>query len=83
MYIYIYNVKLTILVISDCMRKSARGEVTIWGNGSGKLIINGRDITYFEEIIHREQVSYSLLSCVKIGALHLICNRTEGQTSMT
>jgi len=43
------------------MRKSARGEVTIWGNGSGKIIINGRDITYFEEIHHRQQVS-SLLN---------------------
>jgi len=49
------------------MRKSARGEVTIWGNGSGKIIINGRDITYFEEIHHRQQVSCSLLksSCEK------------------
>lgn len=43
------------------MRKSARGEVTILGNGSGKIIINGCDITYFEEVLHRQQVSYSLV----------------------
>lgn len=56
---YIIQLKL-LLMISDCMRKSARGEVTIWGNGSGKIIINGRDITYFEEVLHRQQVSYFL-----------------------
>lgn len=49
------------ITVKNCMRKSARGEVTIWGNGSGNLIINGRDITYFEEIIHREQIIFPLL----------------------
>ncbi|XP_011870547.1 PREDICTED: 28S ribosomal protein S9, mitochondrial [Vollenhovia emeryi] len=44
------------ITVKNCMRKSARGEVTIWGNGSGKIIINGCDITYFEETYHREQV---------------------------
>lgn len=39
------------------MRKTARGEVTIWGNGTGKITINGNDITYFEDLHHREQVS--------------------------
>ncbi|XP_018393196.1 PREDICTED: 28S ribosomal protein S9, mitochondrial [Cyphomyrmex costatus] len=43
------------VTVKNCMRKSARGEVTIWGNGSGKIVINGRDITYFEDIQHREQ----------------------------
>lgn len=45
-------------MISDCVRKAARGEVTIWGNGSGIITINGLDITYFEEMHHREQVSF-------------------------
>lgn len=35
--------------------------MTIWGNGSGKITVNGRGIIYFEEIRHREQVSYFLL----------------------
>nr|XP_012215093.1 PREDICTED: 28S ribosomal protein S9, mitochondrial [Linepithema humile] len=43
------------IIVKNCMRKSARGEVTIWGNGSGKIIINGQNITYFEAIWHREQ----------------------------
>ncbi|GAB1863079.1 28S ribosomal protein S9, mitochondrial [Camponotus japonicus] len=44
--------------VKNCMRKSARGEVTVWGNGSGIITINGHDITYFEEMHHREQVSF-------------------------
>ncbi|KAG5317048.1 RT09 protein, partial [Acromyrmex heyeri] len=49
------------VTVKNCMRKSARGEVTIWGNGSGKIVINGHNISYFEDFQHREQVSYSLL----------------------
>lgn len=45
-------------MISDCVRKTAIGEVTIWGNGSGIITINGHNITYFEEMHHREQVSF-------------------------
>lgn len=44
-------------MISDCMRKTTRGEVTLYGNGSGKITINGQDITYFKEMHYREQVS--------------------------
>ncbi|XP_018362470.1 PREDICTED: 28S ribosomal protein S9, mitochondrial [Trachymyrmex cornetzi] len=43
------------VTVKNCMRKSARGEVTIWGNGSGKIVINGRDIGYFEDFQHRQQ----------------------------
>ncbi|EZA55978.1 hypothetical protein DMN91_003212 [Ooceraea biroi] len=45
------------ITVKRCMRKSARGEVTVWANGSGKIVINGQDITYFKESRHREQVS--------------------------
>lgn len=48
------------ITVKNCMRKNARGEVTIWGNGSGKIVINGRDITYFEEFNHREQIIFPL-----------------------
>ncbi|XP_039310180.1 28S ribosomal protein S9, mitochondrial isoform X3 [Solenopsis invicta] len=49
------------ITVQNCMRKSARGEVTIWGNGSGKIIINGYDIMYFKETHHREQIIFPLL----------------------
>ncbi|XP_014475046.1 PREDICTED: 28S ribosomal protein S9, mitochondrial [Dinoponera quadriceps] len=45
------------ITVKNCMRKSTRGEVTIWGNGSGKITINGQDITYFEDMHYREQLS--------------------------
>lgn len=41
----------------ECLRKRARGDVTIKSPGSGKISINGQDITYFEDTQPREQVS--------------------------
>lgn len=49
------------VTVKDCMRKNTRGQVTIWGNGSGKITINGQDITYFEDMLHREQVVFPLI----------------------
>ncbi|XP_029167086.1 28S ribosomal protein S9, mitochondrial [Nylanderia fulva] len=43
------------ITVKNCIRKSARGVVTVWGNGSGNITINGQDITYFKDIQHREQ----------------------------
>lgn len=43
--------------ISECLRKRARGDVTIKAPGTGKISINGEPITYFENIQCREQVS--------------------------
>ncbi|XP_036326355.1 28S ribosomal protein S9, mitochondrial-like [Rhagoletis pomonella] len=39
----------------ECLRKAARGDVTIRLPGTGKITINGQDITYFEELQSREQ----------------------------
>ena len=44
----------------ECARKNARGQVKIIGNGSGKITINGKDITLFDDIQCREQVSNNL-----------------------
>lgn len=41
-------------------RKYVRAEVTVWGNGTGKVNINGRGIEYFYEIRDREQVMFPL-----------------------
>lgn len=49
------------ITVKNCMRKSARGEVTIWGNGTGKITINGHNITYFEDLHHREQIIFPLI----------------------
>ncbi|KAM7309052.1 28S ribosomal protein S9, mitochondrial isoform X2 [Ixodes scapularis] len=41
-------------------RKRTKAEVTVWGNGTGKLSINGHGIDYFREIRDREQVMFPL-----------------------
>lgn len=42
----------------ECLRKSARGDVTIRSPGTGKILINGeKDITHFQTDQSREQVS--------------------------
>lgn len=41
----------------ECLRKTARADVTLRVPGTGKITINGKDITYFEDTQPREQVS--------------------------
>lgn len=49
------------ITVKNCMRKSTRGTVTVWGKGSGKITINGRDISYFKYFHHREQIIFPLM----------------------
>jgi small subunit ribosomal protein S9 len=42
---------------SECLRKRARGDVTLKAPGTGKISINGQPISYFEYDQSREQVS--------------------------
>jgi hypothetical protein len=53
-----YNV----VFFSECLRKSARGEVTVRSPGTGLITINNKSIEYFEHIQDREQVGYTTLS---------------------
>ncbi|XP_011300113.1 28S ribosomal protein S9, mitochondrial [Fopius arisanus] len=46
------------VVVSQCRQKTATAEVKLWGDGSGQIKINSKDITYFERIHHREQVRF-------------------------
>lgn len=45
----------------ECLRKNARGDVTIKSPGTGKIMINGKDLTYFHDIQSREQVLFPLI----------------------
>lgn len=49
------------ILVTHCMRHTCRGQVKILGNGSGKIKINGKDITYFTSIQSREQVIFPLI----------------------
>ncbi|XP_053999910.1 28S ribosomal protein S9, mitochondrial [Hylaeus anthracinus] len=44
------------VLIKNCKRKNAHGDVKVLGDGSGKFTINGQDLTYFKNVLHREQL---------------------------
>ncbi|GLV35031.1 mitochondrial ribosomal protein S9 [Carabus blaptoides fortunei] len=45
----------------ECLRKRARGHVTLRSPGTGKITINGEDIRYFADLQNREQLLFPLL----------------------
>ncbi|XP_030762838.1 28S ribosomal protein S9, mitochondrial [Sitophilus oryzae] len=44
-----------IVTVYECLRKSARGTVTLKVPGTGKITINGENITYFKDMQSRDQ----------------------------
>ncbi|CAG9795791.1 unnamed protein product [Diatraea saccharalis] len=65
----------------ECLRKKARGEVTIRYPGSGKISINGKDITYFEDIQPREQVMFPLIFSGMQNSVDVECHIEGGGPS--
>lgn len=59
----------------ECLRKKARGDVTIKCPGNGKISINGQDITYFEYDQSREQVSVYISSRTHTKNTKEKCNK--------
>lgn len=66
---FLFEFFLMDFVILECLRKRARGDVTIRMPGSGKISINGQDIRYFESDQNREQVSVALLLIMNFPVL--------------
>lgn len=71
------NGKQTITVY-ECLRKSARGDVTIVSPGTGKITINGQDITFFPEVQPREQMLFPLIFCNMVGSVDVVANVEGG-----
>ncbi|KAI5643001.1 ribosomal protein s9/S16 domain-containing protein [Phthorimaea operculella] len=65
----------------ECLRKKARGDVTIRSPGTGKITINGKDITYFEDIQPREQVLFPLTFTGMQDSVDVECNIEGGGPS--
>lgn len=65
----------------ECLRKKARGDVTIRSPGTGKITINGKDITYFEDIQSREQVMFPLIFTGMQDRIDIECNVEGGGPS--
>jgi len=62
----------------ECLRKKARGDVTIRSPGSGKISINGQDISYFEDTQPREQVLFPLIFSNMNGKVDVEANVEGG-----
>ncbi|XP_072942919.1 small ribosomal subunit protein uS9m [Epargyreus clarus] len=65
----------------ECLRKKARGDVTIRSPGTGKITINGSDITYFEDVQCREQVIFPLIFTGMQDRVDVECNIEGGGPS--
>lgn len=47
--------------VFPCQRKSSIATVIVWGKGTGKITINGKDISYFQDMQSRQQVIFPLI----------------------
>lgn len=65
----------------ECLRKKARGDVTIKSPGTGKITINGQDITYFEDTQSREQVIFPMIFTGMQDKVDVIANIEGGGPS--
>lgn len=65
----------------ECLRKKARGDVTIRSPGTGIITINGKDITYFEDTQSREQVMFPLIFTQMQNRVDIECNVEGGGPS--
>lgn len=67
-----------IITVYECLRKSVRGDVTIVAPGSGNILINGKDITYFQEMQSKEQVLFPLIFCNMVSKVDVVANVEGG-----
>ncbi|XP_001604005.2 28S ribosomal protein S9, mitochondrial [Nasonia vitripennis] len=71
------------ITVPDCMRKEARGSVTVKGKGTGKIIINGKPlINYFIKYAQsREQVIFPLQFTGMMGEVDIEATVRNGGPS--
>lgn len=65
----------------ECLKKKARGHVTIYSPGTGKISINGQDLTYFQDIQPREQVLFPLIFTGMQNSVDVECHVEGGGPS--
>ncbi|XP_017090421.2 small ribosomal subunit protein uS9m [Drosophila bipectinata] len=65
----------------ECLRKTARADVTIRLPGTGKISINGKDISYFEDENCREQLLFPLQFSEMLGKVDVEANVEGGGPS--
>ncbi|CAL4076155.1 unnamed protein product, partial [Meganyctiphanes norvegica] len=62
-------------------RKTANAKVTVYGEGSGNITINGRNILYFTNIQDREQVLFPLQFSKLLGKVDVVAEVEGGGMS--
>jgi len=67
------NTCIVVLYFPECLRKTARGEVTVRSPGTGLITINNQSIEYFEHLQDREQVGCMILFHSLVWANHEDC----------
>ncbi|EDW81380.1 uncharacterized protein Dwil_GK11052 [Drosophila willistoni] len=65
----------------ECLRKTARADVTVRMPGTGKISINGQDIFYFPEEKCREQLLFPLQFSQMLGKVDIEANVEGGGPS--
>ncbi|CAD0203114.1 unnamed protein product [Chrysodeixis includens] len=65
----------------ECLRKKARGDVTVKSPGTGKITINGKDLTYFDDVQSREQVIFPLIFTGLLDKVDVDCHIEGGGPS--
>lgn len=55
-FVFTFALSSQNLIFTDCILKTARADVTTISPGTGKISINGKDITYFKFTQPRQQV---------------------------
>ncbi|ALC47865.1 mRpS9 [Drosophila busckii] len=65
----------------ECLRKTARADVTVRLPGTGKITINGQDISYFSVEQSKEQLLFPLHFCDMLGKVDVEANVEGGGTS--
>ncbi|XP_026729499.1 28S ribosomal protein S9, mitochondrial [Trichoplusia ni] len=65
----------------ECLRKKARGDVTVKSPGTGKITINGKDLTYFDDVQSREQVIFPLIFTGMLDRVDVECHIEGGGPS--
>ncbi|XP_023166176.2 28S ribosomal protein S9, mitochondrial [Drosophila hydei] len=65
----------------ECLRKTARADVTVRLPGTGKITINGQDITYFSMDECREQLLFPLSYSEMLGKVDVEANVEGGGPS--
>ncbi|KAI1298714.1 28S ribosomal protein S9, mitochondrial [Halotydeus destructor] len=57
---------------AEGLRKHCKAQVTVLGNGTGLVNINGKDLSYFEHMKEREQIMFPLQFTGLLGKVDLV-----------